>query len=152
IAAAIGAFSESVGGLLRAADLAEPPARLEPPLRTTFAGREILGQSAWTQGPVLMQALRMLETFDLRAMGHNSARYVHTVTEALKLAFGDRERYYGDAAAPSTMAALLAPRYARERAALIRMDRAAPELPAAGDPPGGGGRSTVDTAAAADGT
>ncbi|PYM77395.1 MAG: hypothetical protein DME03_05125, partial [Candidatus Rokuibacteriota bacterium] len=65
IAAAIGGFSERVGGLLRAADLAGYRARYEAPLRTTFAGREILGQSAWTQGPVLMQALGMLANFDL---------------------------------------------------------------------------------------
>jgi gamma-glutamyltranspeptidase / glutathione hydrolase len=135
VAATIGAFSERVGGLLRASDLAGYRARLEPPLRTTFAGKEILGQSAWTQGPVLMQALGMLEVFDLRAMGHNSARYIHVVAEALKLAFADRERYYGDsAAAEATIKELLAPAYARERAALIRMDRAAPELPAPGDP------------------
>ncbi len=135
IALAIGAFSERVGGLLRAADLAGYRARLEPPLRTTFAGREILGQSAWTQGPVLMQALGVLETFDLRAMGHNSARYIHTVAEALKLAFADRERYYGDSVDGGVaIGELLAPAYARERAALIRMDRTAPELPAPGDP------------------
>ena len=132
VAAAIGAFSERVGGLLRAADLAGYRARLEPPLRTTFAGREILGQSAWTQGPVLMQALGMLATVDLRALGHNSARYIHVVTEALKLAFADRERHYGDTAVP--IAELLAPAYARERAALIRMDRAALESPPSGEP------------------
>src|SRR5439155_1698913 len=86
VAATIGGFSERVGGLLRASDLAGYRAQLEAPLRTTFAGREILGQSAWTQGPVLMQALGMLSTFDLRALGHNSARYIHVVTEALKLA------------------------------------------------------------------
>src|SRR5881396_3113140 len=51
-----------------------------PPLRTTFAGREILGQAAWTQGPVLMQALGMLATVDLRGLGHNSARYIHVVS------------------------------------------------------------------------
>ena len=133
LAATIGSFSERVGGLLRAADLAPYRARLEPPLRTTFAGREILGQGAWTQGPVLMQALGMLETFDLRALGHNSARYIHVVTEALKLAFADRERHYGDSPA-MPMAELLDPAYARERAALIRMDRAAPDAPAPGDP------------------
>ena len=133
IAAAIGAFSERVGGLLRAPDLAGYRARLEPPLRTAFAGREILGQSAWTQGPVLLQALGMLETFDLRAMGHNSARYIHVVAEALKLAFADRERYYGDSTAVP-IAELLAPAHARERAALIRMDRAAPGSPLPGDP------------------
>jgi gamma-glutamyltranspeptidase/glutathione hydrolase len=133
IAAAIGGFSERLGGLLRAADLATYRARLEPPLRTTFAGREILGQGAWTQGPVLMQALGMLAGFDLRALGHNSPRYIHLVAEALKLAFADRERHYGDS--PTVpMAELLAPAYARERAALIRMDRAATQAPAPGDP------------------
>ncbi|HEX6079153.1 MAG TPA: gamma-glutamyltransferase [Methylomirabilota bacterium] len=135
VAATIGAFSERSGGLLRASDLAGYRARVEPPLRTTFAGREILGQSAWTQGPVLMQALGMLATIDLRALGHNSARYVHVVAEALKLAFADRERYYGDS--PDVpLASLIAPAYARERATLIRMDRAMPAAPPAGDLPG----------------
>ena len=133
IAAMIGGFSERLGGLLRAADLAGYRTRIEPPLRMTFAGREILGQSAWTQGPVLMQALSMLALFDLRALGHNSARYIHAVAEALKLAFADRERYYGDAA-PVPLAELLSPAYARERAALIRLDRAAPAAPRPGDP------------------
>jgi gamma-glutamyltranspeptidase/glutathione hydrolase len=132
IASAIGAFSERLGGLLRAQDLAGFRARLEPPLRVAFAGREILGQAAWTQGPVLMQALGMLAAFDLRAMGHNSPRYVHVVTEALKLAFADREQHYGDGAVP--VAGLLDPAYARERAGLIRLDRAAPALPPAGTP------------------
>jgi gamma-glutamyltranspeptidase/glutathione hydrolase len=132
VAAAIGAFSERVGGLLRASDLAGYRARLEPPLRLTFAGREILGQSAWTQGPVLLQALAMLATLDLRALGHNSPRYIHVITEALKLAFADRERYYGDVATVP-LGELLSPGYARARAALIRMDRAAPEAPPSGD-------------------
>src|SRR5438128_4840677 len=135
IAATIGAFSERVGGLLRAADLAGYRARLEPPLSTTFAGREILGQSAWTQGPVLMQALGMLEAFDLRALGHNSARYIHVVAEALKLAFADRERHYGDREdALASVGELLTPEYLKERAAFIRMDRAALEAPPSGDP------------------
>ena len=134
IAATIGAFSERVGGLLRSSDLAGYRAGFEAPLRMSFAGREIVGQSAWTQGPVLMQALGMLTGFDLRALGHNSTRYIHVVTEALKLAFADRERYYGDSAerSPVTIGELISPAYARERAALIRLDRAAPELPAAG--------------------
>src|SRR5204862_7352600 len=71
IAASIGAFSERLGGLLRASDLAGYRARLETPLRVSFAGREILAQSAWTQGPVLLQARGLLQAFDLRAMGHN---------------------------------------------------------------------------------
>jgi len=135
IAASIGAFSERVGGLLRAGDLAGYRARLEAPVRISFAGREILGQSAWTQAPVLLQALGMLESLDLRAMGHNSARYIHVVAEALKLAFADREQYYGDARDTGLLLAeLLAPAYLRERAALVRMDRAAPGQPPPGDP------------------
>ena len=133
IAHTIGAFSERWGGLLRADDLAGYRARVEPPLQTTFAGREILGQSAWTQGPVLMQALGMLANFDLRAMGHNSPRYIHVVAEALKLAFADRERHYGDVSSVP-IADLLAVDYVRERAGLISMDRAMPEAPAPGDP------------------
>ena len=133
IAATIGAFSEKWGGLLRADDLAGYRTRIEAPLATTFAGREILGQSAWTQGPVLMQTLGMLAGFDLRAMGHNSATYIHVIVEALKLVFADRERYYGDS--PTVpLAELLSPAYGRERAALIDMKRAAREAPAPGDP------------------
>jgi gamma-glutamyltranspeptidase / glutathione hydrolase len=134
IAEAIGAFSTRLGGLLRASDLAEYRARLEVPVRIAFAGREILGQSAWTQGPVLLQALAMLATLDLRALGHNTAPYIHAVSEAMKLAFADRERYYGDPLHASVpLAELLAPAYAAERARLIRMDRAAPEAPAPGE-------------------
>jgi gamma-glutamyltranspeptidase/glutathione hydrolase len=132
IAATIGGFSERVGGLLRASDLAAYRARLEAPVSVAFAGHEILGQGPWTQGPVLMQALTMLAGFDLRAMGQNSSRYIHVVTEVLKLAFADRERHYGDAQVP--LANLLAPSYARERTALVRMDRAMPEAPASGGP------------------
>ncbi len=131
IAATIGAFSEKWGGLLRADDLAAYRTRIESPVSTTFAGREILGQGAWTQGPVLMQTLGMLAGFDLKAMGHNSARYIHVITEALKLAFADRERYYGDA--PSVpLAWLLSHDYCRERAALIDQARARHDAPAAG--------------------
>ena len=133
VAALIGAFSETWGGLLRASDLAGYRARIEPPLSTTFAGREILGQGAWTQGPILMQAIGMLATRDLRALGHNSGRYIHVVAEALKLAFADRERYYSDVATVP-LAELLAPAYLAARAALIRPDRAMPSAPPAGAP------------------
>jgi gamma-glutamyltranspeptidase/glutathione hydrolase len=101
----------------------------------------------------------MLATLDLCALGHNSAAYIHVVTEALKLAFADRERYYGDT--PDVpLGELLSPAYARERAALIRTDRALPEAPAPGDParPGAaaagvpGRASAASAAAGADGT
>jgi gamma-glutamyltranspeptidase/glutathione hydrolase len=127
-------FSRRVGGLLTLDDLAQYRAGFEEPLRITYAGREICAQGPWTQGPVLLQALRMLEHQDLRRMGHNSVAYIHTVTETLKLAFADRDRYYGDPRfARVPIAGLLSPAYAKERGALIRSDRAHPELPPAGN-------------------
>jgi gamma-glutamyltranspeptidase/glutathione hydrolase len=84
-----------------------------------------------------MQTLGMLSGTDLRALGHNSARYIHVVTEAFKLAFADRERYYGDSPAVP-LAELLSPAYARARAALIDPKRAAPKAPAPGDVRRGG--------------
>jgi gamma-glutamyltranspeptidase / glutathione hydrolase len=156
IAATIGAFSQKWGGLLRAADLAHYRAQFEPPLATTFSGYKILGQSAWTQAPILMQALGMLETFDLKAMGHNSSRYVHTVAEALKLGFADRERYYGDS--PEVpLAELLSPTYLKKRAALIRPDCAMPEAPPPGEmgaprPSAGSSAPIASPAHAKDGT
>ena len=96
IAHRIAAFSERVGGLLRLEDLQRYQAGFEAPIRTTFAGYEICTQSTWTQAAVLLQSLNMLEHLDVRALGHNSPAYIHTVTEVLKLAFADRERYYGD--------------------------------------------------------
>jgi len=134
IARRIAAFSEHVGGLLRLEDLQRYQARFETPIRTTFAGHEICTQSTWTQAAVLLQALNMLEYVDLRALGHNSPAYIHTITEVLKLAFADRERYYGDpnfAAVP--IAALLSKAYAAERVKLVGA-QACPELPAPGDP------------------
>ena len=135
IARSIVAASERVGGLLALEDLAGYRARLEEPVRIAFAGREICAQSTWTQGPVLLQALQILEHFDLRRMRHNSPEYIHTVAEALKLAFADRERYYGDPQfARVPIAGLLSKAHAAERAALLHPDAAYPELPPAGDP------------------
>lgn len=134
IAHRIAAFSERVGGLLRLDDLRRYHASFEAPIRTTFAGYEVCTQSTWTQAAVLLQALNMLEHVELRALGHNSPAYIHTVTEVLKLAFADRERYYGDpnfAAVP--IAGLLSKAYAAERVKLVGA-RACPELPAPGDP------------------
>ena len=124
-----------VGGIMSADDLAAYRSQYETPVKTTFHGYEIHGQDSWTQGPVLMQTLNLLERFDLRAMGHNSPAYIHTVTEAVKLAFGDREAYYGDpdfAAIP--IDGLLSKEYAAERARLIDPAKAYPAQPDAGDP------------------
>ena len=91
----------------------------------------------WCQGPVLLQALSLLEGYDLQALGHNTPAYVHVVTEALKLCFADRERYFGDPRFVDVpMDTLLSPAYAAERRRLIREDRAWPEMPPAGAVPG----------------
>ena len=132
----IAAFSESFGGFLRLDDLTAYASRIESPIETRFAGHTIHTQSTWSQAAVLLQTLNMLEGVDLRALGHNSPRYVHTVCEALKLAFADRERYYGDpefAAVPIN--GLLDKTYAEERLRAIG-ERACPELPAPGAPNG----------------
>ena len=124
-----------VGGIMSADDLAAYRSQYETPVKTTFHGYEIHGQDSWTQGPVLMQTLNLLERFDLRSMGHNSPAYIHTVTEAIKLAFGDRETYYGDpdfAAIP--IDGLLSKEYAAERARLIDPAKAYPAQPDGGDP------------------
>ncbi|CAI8052938.1 Glutathione hydrolase-like YwrD proenzyme [Geodia barretti] len=125
----------SVGGIMTTDDLAAYRSQYETPVKTTFHGYEIHGQDTWTQGPMLMQTLNMLENFDLKSMGHNSPQYIHTVLEALKLAFGDREAYYGD---PDfsiiPIDGLLSKEYAAERAKLIDPAKAYPAQPDGGDP------------------
>ena len=135
IARTIVACAQRVGGVLELEDLAGYQAKFEEPVRTTFAGHEICGQQTWTQGSVLLQSLNMLEHFDLKAMGHNSSAYIHTVAEALKLAFADRQAYYGDPDFASVpIDGLLSKEYAAGRARLIDPHRAHPELPPPGDP------------------
>ncbi len=135
VAQTIADCSQSVGGILDLESLADFEAKYETPIKTSFLGHEIHGQRTWTQGAVLLQTLNILENFDLRAMGHNSAAYIHTVSQALNLAFADRQTYYGDpdfAIVP--IDGLLSKDYARERAVLIDPDRAFPETPEPGNP------------------
>ncbi len=135
IAKTIVECSDRLGGLLTMEDLASYSPKYEDPLSSTFRGYRIRAQSTWTQGAVLLQALNILESFDLKGMGHNSARYIHTVAEAIKLAFADREAFYGDpdyAAVP--IDGLLSKAYTATRIPLIQEDAAWPELPPAGDP------------------
>ena len=128
-------FSQHVGGLLQLDDLAQYRAKFEAPIATTFAGYDICTQNTWTQAAVLLQALKMLENVDLRAMGHNSPAYIHTITEVFKLAFADREFYYGDPDyAMVPIEALLSRDYAQARVQLVDDNRASPGLPAPGDP------------------
>ncbi len=133
IAQIIAECSERVGGILDMPSLAAYEAKYETPLSTSYLGHEVHGQDTWTQGAVLMQALNILENFDLRAMGHNSAAYIHTVSQAVNLAFADREAHYADPDfADVPIDALLSKRYARERAALIDPAAAMRELPPSG--------------------
>jgi len=125
----------SVGGIMSMEDLAAYESQYGTPVKTTFHGYEIYGQDTWTQGPVLMQTLNMLENYDLRAMGHNSPAYIHTVAEAIKLSFGDREAHYGDPDFSTIpIDGLLSKEYAAERARLIDLETAYPAQPEAGDP------------------
>ena len=127
--------SERVGGLFSLDDMANYRARFEEPITTTYMGHQVHAQSTWTQGVLLLQALNILEHYDLGAMGHNSVQYIHTVAEAIKLAFADRERYYGDPEFVSVpIEGLVSKEYAATRARLMRTDEAWPELPEAGDP------------------
>ena len=127
--------SRKVGGILAMEDLSGYHAQFCEPVSTTFHGHEVWGQDSWTQGPMLMQALNILENFDLKAMGHNSPAYIHTVAEALKLCFGDREAFYGDPDfATVPMDGLLSKEYAAIRAGEIDPEGAYPEQRPAGDP------------------
>ena len=138
IAQRIVTFSEQAGGLLSLEDFASYHSTLEAPVSTTYRGIEVYGHRTWSQSAVLLQALNILEGFDLRSLGHNSPAYIHVVTEALKLAMADRERYYGDPDFVQVpLEALLSKAYAAERRTLIDLNKAAPELPPYGDPVGG---------------
>ncbi len=96
IARRVAQFSEQAGGLIRFDDLKNYHAEIDQPASVTYRGYEIVKPGFWTQGPVLLQALNLLEGYDLPTLGHNSPEYLHTVVEAVKLAFADRDRYYGD--------------------------------------------------------
>jgi len=127
--------SASVGGILTMDDLANYNALFGEPVSSTFEGYEVLGHDTWTQAPMLQQTLNLLEHFDLKAMGHNSPEYIHTVTEALKLVFGDREAYYADPDyAEIPIDGLLSKEYAAGRVGLIDPEHALPEQAAPGDP------------------
>ena len=135
IAAAIVAYHRDNGGLLSAQDMADFRVEIEPPARAKFYDTEAYTCGFWSQGPVLLQTLNLLEGYDLAGLGHNSAAYIHTLVEALKLCFADREHYYGDPRFVSVPErGLLSAAYAACRRELIRDDAAFPDMPPAGDP------------------
>ncbi|MEX2512694.1 MAG: gamma-glutamyltransferase [Cyclobacteriaceae bacterium] len=109
------------GGLITMDDLANWKVKIEEPLHVNYKGIEVYKLQQWTQGPALLQSLNILENFDLKGMGFNSANYIHTLYQAMNLAFADRDFYYGDPAfePKSPMEGLLSKEYARERGKLI---------------------------------
>jgi gamma-glutamyltranspeptidase/glutathione hydrolase len=109
--------AQELGGLVTLEDLKGWQVHLEEPVMTTYKGIEVYKLTHWVQGPVMLQALNILENADLGSMGHNSARYVHALYQAMNLAFADRDFYYGDPYFPpeEPIEGLLSKEYARKR-------------------------------------
>jgi len=123
------------GALLTLADLAKWQVKIEEPIMTTYKGLEVYKLTGWTQGPALLEMLNMLEPLDVREMGFNSARYIHTLYQVMNLALADRDFYYGDPYFPpeEPIRGLLSKSYARERLAFIDRERNDPDA-GPGDP------------------
>jgi gamma-glutamyltranspeptidase/glutathione hydrolase len=123
------------GGLITMQDLANWRVHIEEPVKTSYKGIEVYKLTSWVQGPVLLQTLNILENFDLKAMGYNSSRYIHTLYQAMNLAYADRDFYYGDPYFPpiEPLNGLLSKDYARERVKLINQERNDPNIKP-GDP------------------
>ena len=112
------------GGLISMEDLARWKPVVEEPLHINYKGIEVYKLQQWSQGPVLLQSLNILENFDLRAMGYNSTKYIHTIYQTMNLSFADRDFYYGDPyfSPAEPVEGLLSKAYAKQRAASIRFD------------------------------
>jgi gamma-glutamyltranspeptidase/glutathione hydrolase len=149
----IALFHHENDGPLAFADLAEFSVEVAPALRTGFGAYEIAACGFWCQGPALLQAFNLLDGVDLVALGHNSPAYLHHLVESIKLAFADRDAYYGDPKFVTIPAErLLSKAYAEERRALVG-ERAWAEMPPHGDaiaprvvlPLAGGSSDALDT-------
>jgi gamma-glutamyltranspeptidase/glutathione hydrolase len=124
-----------LGGLITGEDLASWKVHLEEPVVTRYKGIDVYKLTTWVQGPVMLQALNMLEPMDLKGMGYNSARYIHTLYQVMNLAFADRDFYYGDPYFPpeEPIKGLLSKEYAAARARLINHEKNDPNVKP-GDP------------------
>ncbi len=123
------------GGLITMNDLANWKPIEEEPMHVNYKGIEVYKLQQWTQGPMLLQSLNMLENFDLKSMGYNSTKYIHTLYQTMNMTFADRDFYYGDPAFPPAepMQGLLSKEYAKQRARIISMERNMPNI-GPGDP------------------
>jgi len=112
------------GGLITLEDLARWKPIEEEPLSVNYKGIEVYKLQQWTQGPMLLQSLNILENFDLKKMGYNSSKYIHTLYQTMSMTFADRDFYYGDPYFPPAepMKGLLSKDYAKQRTALIKPD------------------------------
>lgn len=117
--------TQEEGGLITMDDLAKWKVHIEEPVSTSYKGINVYKLNVWTQGPAMLQALNILENYDLKSMGYNSPKYIHTIYQAMNLAFADRDFYYGDTYAKQVAPVdiLLSKEYAKERAKLINPDR-----------------------------
>lgn len=113
--------SKEYGGLMTLADLDKWQVYIEEPVTTNYKGIDVYKLNTWVQGPVMLQALNILEGIDLKSMGYNSTRYIHTLYQAMNLAFADRDFYYGDPYVPpeEPVRGLLSKEYATQRRGLI---------------------------------
>jgi gamma-glutamyltranspeptidase/glutathione hydrolase len=129
------ASGEAHNGLLTRQDFSAFQARIEEPVSTAYRDLQVYKCSSWTQGPVLLQTLNLLRGHDLQVMGHNSADYIHVVVECMKLAYADREFYYGDPAHVNVpLARLLSKEYAANRRTLVDLRHASLALRPGGLP------------------
>ena len=135
IAEEMARFSRDQGGLLTLDDLKDFSVQVEEPEVGRFRDYSVYTCGAWCQGPVLAETLQMLEDDDLAGLGHNSADYIHLLSQALNLAFADREHYYGDPDHVDVpIDGLLSKQYTTARRGDIDMERAFPEMPPPGNP------------------
>lgn len=129
-------YGQQHHGLITLDDFAAFRARIEEPVTTDYRGYTVYKCGPWTQGPVMLQQLNLLEGFSLAEMGHNSVEYLHTYVECSKLAFGDREQYYADPDFVEVpLEKLLSKEYAEERRRLVDPELASMELRPGGVPP-----------------
>jgi gamma-glutamyltranspeptidase/glutathione hydrolase len=146
----IAEFHRANEGPLALADLADFQVEVAPAVTGAYGAWQVAVCGFWCQGPVLIQMLNLLDGVDVRALGHNSPEYLHRIAETVKIAFADREAYYGDPGFVKIPAArLLSRAYAAERRALVR-ERAWREVPPTGErrepvPLAGGSSESLDT-------
>ena len=135
IAEALVRATQNEGGLITMEDLDKWQVHIETPVKTSYRGIDVYKLTTWVQGPVMLQALNILENFDIASLGYNSTRYIHTLYQAMNLAYADRDFYYGDPYYPpeEPVQGLLSKAYAKKRAQQIDPEQNNPQV-APGDP------------------